>query len=66
MSRSSTRTGRLLSSKSQTDMFAPLPTATKLALHYMRKRNIKGAIVLMGSLSSFFGIPLVGRLLSLS
>lgn len=31
---------------------------TKLALHYMRKRDVKGAIVLMGSLSSFFGIPL--------
>jgi len=31
---------------------------TKLAKHYMRKRRVKGSIILMGSLSSFFGIPL--------
>ncbi|KAK9897790.1 NAD(P)-binding protein [Cystobasidium minutum MCA 4210] len=30
----------------------------KLARYYMRKRKVKGSVVLLGSLSSFFGLPL--------
>lgn len=35
--------------------------ALKLARYYMTKRKIKGSVVLLGSLSSFFGLPLVSN-----